>query len=147
MPASPELIAARKAADTVAPSQVCRTCGIEKDASEFRRNYRRASCLDFNCHECVSHINRLARFGLTPDQYAEMLAAQNGACAICERPERVIDPRSGRVKSLAVDHDHESGAVRGLLCQNCNKGIGNLGDSADILIAAAMYLVAAQGGE
>lgn len=147
MPASPSLIAARKAADIVAAAQACRTCGIEKAASEFRRNYRRESCLDFNCHECVSHINRLARFGLTPDQFNEMLETQNGVCDICERPERVIDAHNGRVKSLAVDHDHESGVVRGLLCQNCNKGIGNLGDSADILIAAAMYLVAAQGGE
>lgn len=127
-------------------SQACRTCGIEKPASEFRTNWRRESCLDFNCHDCVSHINRLARFVLTPDQFAEMLETQGGVCAICQRPEKVVDPRNGRVKSLAVDHDHESGAVRGLLCQNCNKGIGNLGDSADTLIAAAMYLVAARGG-
>lgn len=147
MPASPALIAARRAAATTAPSQACRTCGVDKPASEFRKNWRRESCLDFNCHDCVSHINRLARFGLTPDQFNEMLEAQGGACAICERPEKVVDSRNGRVKSLAVDHDHESGAVRGLLCQNCNKGIGNLGDSADTLIAAAMYLVAAQGGE
>lgn len=145
MPVSPELIAARRAANIVAPSQVCRTCGIEKDESEFRRNWRRPTCLDFNCHDCVSHINRLARFGLTPEQYQEMLDAQGGVCAICERPERCRDSRNGRIKAFAVDHDHDTGAVRGLLCQNCNKGIGNLGDSADTLIAAAAYLEAAKG--
>ena len=89
----------------------------------------------------MSHINRLARFGLTPDQYKEMLDAQNGACAICCKPEKTVDPRNGRVKALAVDHNHANDEIRGLLCQNCNKGIGNLGDSVDILIAAAAYLM------
>lgn len=130
----------------VAPSATCATCGREKPASEFRRNWNRDSCLDYNCHDCVSHINRLARFGLTPDQYAEMLDIQGGVCAICENPERVTDPRNGRLKALAVDHDHKTGAVRGLLCQNCNKGIGNLGDDPDVLIAAAAYLSAATRG-
>lgn len=146
MPASPALIAARKAADIVALSQVCKTCLTEKHESEFRRNWRRESCLDFNCHDCVSHINRLARFGITPSQYQEMLDAQDGVCAICERPERSTD-KKGRIKALAVDHNHTTGAVRGLLCANCNKGIGNLGDDVDTLIAAAAYLAAAQGGE
>lgn len=144
MPTSPAVIAARKAANIVAPSQVCRSCGAEKMESEFRRNWRRASCLDFNCHDCVSHINRLARFGLTPDQYLEMLNAQGGVCAICEAPESSTDAK-GRIKALAVDHDHATGAIRGLLCANCNKGIGNLGDSVETLIAAAAYLEAARG--
>lgn len=145
MPVSHAVIAARRSADIVAPSQVCRTCGIEKDSTGFRRNWRRPSCLDFNCHECVSHINRLARFGITPDQYQEMLDSQNGVCAICEGPERSTD-KKGSIKALAVDHDHATGAMRGLLCANCNKGIGNLGDNVDTLIAAAAYL-AARGGE
>lgn len=146
MPVNPEVIAARRKANIVAPFQVCQTCGVNKPESEFRRNWRRSSCLDFNCHECVSHINRLSRFGLTPDQYISMLDAQGGVCAICEKPERSAK-KGGRIKDLAVDHDHETGAVRGLLCANCNKGIGNLGDSVDILIAAAAYLEAARGGE
>jgi hypothetical protein len=95
----------------------------------------------------VSHINRLARFGITPQQYEEMLESQNRACAICDQPEKVVDPRNGRIKALAVDHDHETGVIRGLLCQNCNKGIGNLGDNPDRLIAGAAYLIAARGGE
>lgn len=147
MPASPELIARRRAAGVTAESQVCRTCGEDKASSEFRKNWRRESCLDFNCHDCVSHINRLARFGLTPDQYLEMLEAQGGVCAICSRPERVVDPRNGRIKALAVDHNHETGDIRGLLCQNCNKGIGNLGDSVETLLSAAAYLMERDGLE
>lgn len=146
MPASPSLIAARRAANIVAPSQVCRTCETEKPSTEFRKNWRRESGLDFNCHDCVSQINRLARFGITPEQYQEMHDVQGGVCAICEKPEK-SRAQSGRVKSLAVDHDHETGAVRGLLCANCNKGIGNLGDDPEILIAGAAYLIAARGGE
>lgn len=146
MPTPAHLIATRRSAGVSAPEQECRTCGITKPASEFRSNWRRESCLDFNCHDCVSDINRLAKFGITPDQYREMLDAQGGVCAICEQPERVRDARNGRLKALAVDHDHETGAVRGLLCQNCNKGIGNLGDSPERLIAAAAYLEVANGG-
>lgn len=78
-------------------------------------------------------------FDLSPEEYTAKLAEQGGACAICGRQE-VGRTRDGRVKALAVDHDHTTGAVRGLLCANCNKGIGNLGDSADRLIAAARYL-------
>lgn len=147
MPTPAHLIEARKTLGVTATSQVCRTCGEDKAASEFRKNWRRSTCLDFNCHDCVSHINRLARFGITPEQYEEMLDAQGRVCAICSRPEKVIDPRNGRIKALAVDHDHDSGAVRGLLCQNCNKGIGNLGDDPERLMAAAAYLIAARGGE
>lgn len=144
MPASPTLIAARKAAGFVAPSQVCQTCGVNKPETEYRRSWLRPSCLHYNCHDCVSDINRLARFGLTPAQYQEMLNAQGGVCAICENTERSTS-KTGRIKRLAVDHDHATGAIRGLLCANCNKGIGNLGDSVDTLIAAAAYLEAARG--
>lgn len=76
-----------------------------------------------------------------------MLASQDGVCAICERPEKVIDPRNGRIKALAVDHDHGTGDIRGLLCQNCNKGLGNLGDSVEILMAAAAYLIGRSSAE
>lgn len=144
MPTPAHLIEARRAAGVTAARQVCRTCGEDKPSWEFRSNWRRESCLDFNCHACVSDINRLARFGITPEQYLEMLEAQDGLCAICERPERSTD-KKGWTKALAVDHDHDTGAIRGLLCANCNKGIGNLGDSVETLIAAAAYLGAAQG--
>lgn len=140
------MIEARRALGVTAPSQTCATCGEHKDRSEFRNNWRRECGLDFNCHDCVSDINRLARFGITPEQYTQMLEAQGGVCAICCQPERGR-AKNGRIKKLAVDHDHETGAVRGLLCANCNKGIGNLGDDPERLMAAAAYLIAARGGE
>lgn len=77
-------------------------------------------------------------FGISLERYTEMLTAQKGVCAICEQPETAI--RLGKIKMLAVDHHHGDVVVRGLLCSDCNLGIGKLGDSPDRLRAAAAYL-------
>lgn len=67
--------------------------------------------------------------------YAELLASQNGLCAICAQPER-----SRRYKTLSVDHCHASGAIRGLLCSHCNRALGLFKDSVDVLMGAVRYL-------
>lgn len=72
-------------------------------------------------------------YGLRLGQYDEMLTAQNGVCAICGGVNK-----SG--KRLAVDHCHETGEVRGLLCTNCNTAIGKLGHDQALLRAAIQYL-------
>lgn len=79
----------------------------------------------------AGHLRR--KFGITSEQYDEMLAAQGGACALCGRP-----PTEGI--SLHVDHDHATRALRGLLCFRCNNALGDLGDDPDLLRAAATYL-------
>lgn len=76
----------------------------------------------------------LRRYGLTPDEYAEMLAVQGGACACCGSTSNA----SG--KRLFVDHDHETGEIRGILCTRCNAGIGHLGDNIEGVRRALMYL-------
>jgi hypothetical protein len=78
------------------------------------------------------------QFGLTDEQYAAMLEEQDGRCAICRRPE--IIERNGRRVNLAVDHDHATGRVRGLLCSRCNNGVGRFDDDPDRLRAAAEYI-------
>lgn len=75
------------------------------------------------------------RYGMTVAEFEEMERAQGGVCAICGRPET-----TRRLKRLSVDHDHDSGRVRGLLCNQCNTGIGLMGDDPDRLTAAAAYL-------
>lgn len=80
----------------------------------------------------------LKRFGLTLEGYYRMHDAQEGVCACCERPETT--KRHGKLVWLAVDHCHSTGAVRGLLCNNCNQGIGQFKDSAELLRRAAAYL-------
>ncbi len=70
-----------------------------------------------------------SKYGLSSAQFNSMLDQQSGVCAICED-----------VPPTAVDHDHDTGRVRGLLCANCNFGIGFLRDSARILNSAVEYL-------
>lgn len=79
-------------------------------------------------------------YGLTVAEYDEMKAAQGDQCAICGLTETSIHHRSGEPRALAVDHDHEMGAVRGLLCNRCNQAIGLFGDDDVLLIAASIYL-------
>ena len=73
---------------------------------------------------------RERNYGLSYTRYLALHAQQNGACAICKKPVAV----------LAVDHDHESKEIRGLLCRRCNSGLGMFGDSIQMLVAALEYL-------
>lgn len=63
--------------------------------------------------------HRLRNYGITPERYAEMLRQQGMVCAICRKPETARG-KTGETYQLAVDHDHTTGAVRGLLCRGCN---------------------------
>jgi hypothetical protein len=77
--------------------------------------------------------NALAQYGLTIESYDAMLTEQAGVCAICGR-------ENASKRRLAVDHDHATGEVRGLLCNRCNAGIGLLGDTAEAVARAVVYL-------
>ena len=79
-----------------------------------------------------------ADFGISLEQYDQMLTAQNGVCAICKYPE--THKRNGKVKALAVDHHHGTGKIRGLLCADCNTGIGKLKHDVNVLSNAIDYL-------
>ena len=83
--------------------------------------------------ERSARSRRLIRYGLTVDEYDDLLTAQNGVCAICGG-----EPGARRHH---VDHDHVTGKIRGLLCTNCNQGIGRLKDDPNVVLAAAMYLL------
>jgi hypothetical protein len=79
---------------------------------------------------------RLVRdYGISIEDYEEMLAEQNGVCLICGSK-----PGTKRSKRLHVDHCHTTGRVRGLLCQKCNHMLGLAGDNPEVLRIAASYL-------
>lgn len=82
--------------------------------------------------------DKLKVYGLTPEKYQYLLSQQNGNCAICKNPPNIR--LNGRIKSLAVDHDHKSNKVRGLLCDRCNRALGLFGDDLIILQDAIAYL-------
>ena len=80
------------------------------------------------------------RYGITYQEYLGLEAKQNGVCALCKQPETQVDTRRNKLKRLAVDHSHETGTVRGLLCHECNTGLGKFKDSPALLKAAIKYL-------
>lgn len=86
----------------------------------------------------------LNKYGITLSQYNEIFEKQCGVCALCGKPETKaqVRVRGGIVITdmLHVDHDHETGRVRGLLCYRCNTGIGKLYDDPGLLRKAADYL-------
>lgn len=79
-------------------------------------------------------------YSLSIDEFKILLEKQNNVCKICKQPEKGIDRRSKLIKQLSTDHCHKTGKVRGLLCRNCNQGLGHFKDSIKFLIEAAKYL-------
>ena len=79
-----------------------------------------------------------SNYGITQEDYQKMVIEQKGLCAICEQ---VPSEWPGRTFTLVVDHDHNSGKVRGLLCNQCNRVLGLFDENPDRFIEAAMYLL------
>jgi hypothetical protein len=79
-------------------------------------------------------------YGMTMETYNVMLAAQNGVCDICKGAETYQPKTYSGPKALSVDHNHETGAIRGLLCSNCNYLIGHCKEDREVLIEAIKYL-------
>lgn len=105
----------------------------EENPERFRANQqRRRSMPEAKRRARDYHLQR--NFGISVDQYDELLRAQSGRCAICHSK-----PTPGI--SLHVDHDHETGSNRGLLCFRCNNALGDLGDDMDRLRVAGEYLI------
>lgn len=86
--------------------------------------------------------SQLKKYGLSIEDFDELLAMQDGGCAICGRE----DYGTSQARRLAVDHCHSTGTIRGLLCWNCNTVLGKFEDDPDRLVAAALYLLVNQGG-
>ena len=84
------------------------------------------------------HNHLMHSFGIGLPEYIQMAVDRDNKCDICGRPER--QERAGKVKALAVDHDHKTGTVRGLLCSDCNTALGKFEDSKDLLTSAIAYL-------
>lgn len=99
----------------------CKPCFIAKQVQYRRRNWR--------AHRCRT-LQR--QYGITLEAYEALLASQGGKCAFCRTPADEA-PRG----QLFVDHCHDSGAVRWLLCHQCNVGLGMFKDSPELLRIAA----------
>lgn len=138
--------------------KMCTVCKVAKPFEDFYDGYKAKKQRDMTnkkyphsrCKECdharvriyhkdnkakvtkrqlISHRRRL--YGLNEEEYNNMILSQNNLCAICNKPSD---------KTLHIDHDHVTGRVRGLLCSNCNLGIGLLEEDLVVLNRAIEYL-------
>jgi len=117
------------------PNAICKKCKTER-----QRKYQQSN------KDLTRIRNRqatLSKYGISVQQYEELKLSQNNLCAICLQRES-FEIR-GTVCELAVDHDHKTGKVRSLLCQQCNTGLGKFRDDVRLLEAAITYLVSHSG--
>jgi len=84
------------------------------------------------------HIEK--EYGLTRARYDELLAKQNGKCAICGADNSGVVRQNGEYRRMCVDHDHKTGKLRGLLCTRCNLVLGYIKDQPDLLPMFIEYL-------
>lgn len=126
----------------------CRECEQVFPTSEFfKRTKSSLDGLQNSCKACVSanarkesnvrtsrntYLKRV--YGITLEEYEARLAAQGGVCMICRATPESHD------RIFNVDHDHGTGEVRGILCWNCNTGLGKFGENAETFLAGALYL-------
>ncbi len=110
----------------------CNACGTEFTPRAPRNCYCSEECKDENAY-------LLRTYGITSVDYARMLEEQNGVCYICYR-KNIILKKGMHKGNLCVDHCHDTGRVRGLLCHNCNRALGLLQDSTERLERAIAYL-------
>ena len=82
-------------------------------------------------------------YGISLEQYEQMFTEQKGVCAVCKLPEFRI--KRGSYKSLDVDHNHDTGQVRGLLCSACNSSLGLLSEDPERILALFDYVVKHNG--
>jgi hypothetical protein len=111
-------------------------CGLPIPVERLRARFCSKQCQRTNsamrAYQCA--INRKRLYGISVDEFGALLEAQGGLCAVCK-----ADVPGGK-GNWHVDHDHTSGAVRGLLCHHCNLMLGNAGDDPVRLREAADYL-------
>ncbi len=130
-------------------TKVCLGCDVEKSANNFSFNAGEKSYSDPYCLYCSKKRKSAVRvskedagwersikrnYKLTPLEYQNMLNKQGGVCAICFKGND-----NGR--RLSVDHDHKTGKIRGLLCNNHNVAIGHFRDNVQDLNSAIYYLM------
>lgn len=115
----------------------------EKKRDYYRRNKRKViegrKKYNREHRKEILDYNRKRKYGLDNVKYDIILKKQNGVCAICLKPE-TYKHQSGKIKELAVDHNHKTGEVRGLLCSRCNITLGLVDDNLEILNVAIDYL-------
>ena len=118
----------------------CKSCGgiHLRNAQHLQRKSRSRDCPNYRSHnwsglEREDTIMR-NKYNISLKEYNQLLDFQGGSCALCQKPLERLSRR------INIDHDHDTGEVRGLLCTGCNTGLGHLGDDIEGLERALYYL-------
>jgi hypothetical protein len=114
----------------------CSCCGELKPISDYHGKSTPSS----RCRNCISASFLRYKYNISLSDFMALKEAQGGKCKICECTLEIDEGSSLRTSKVAVDHCHQTGTVRGLLCSKCNQGLGFFRDSADLLRLAAAYL-------
>jgi len=151
-------------------TKYCRGCGEDRPLSEWHKAKDRKDGLATQCKRCVKRRSDKwyqenterkratakryyadnedrfrenayrSKYGIGVDDYERMYDEQGGVCALCSKPETAREKWNGKVRRLAVDHCHETGRVRGLLCYRCNHIISCLGDNLNSALKLVRYM-------
>lgn len=150
--------------------KTCTGCAVLKPVTDFYKSHSCKGRLTTKCKVCIGKqqfyysqrcevrlrkkdyqrldINKKRakdqalnkKFGIGLKEFETLHSLQKGLCAICGNPETRLDFKTKKVKTLAIDHCHKTGAIRGLLCGDCNLGLGNFKDRVQVLKNAIIYL-------
>lgn len=115
--------------------KICVKCGRVRRLEKFSPNIARRNGIASWCKPCRARQQLLRTYGITYEEYDRLREQQRRRCAICESPIA----KRGRQRGY-VDHNHQTGRVRGLLCSSCNFAIGHLRDNSALARRAAEYL-------
>lgn len=135
-------------------TKTCKKCQIDKPLEGFSKQKQGKKGRRSYCKICTSELSRAYQkanpekvkdgyykkvYGISLLEYKCMLDNQGGVCAICGNPE------TAKGKSMAVDHDADTGVIRGLLCHKCNAGLGHFNHNIDLLDSSITYLLHRRG--
>lgn len=139
-------------------TKVCTRCKVEKSIEEFYVLRKGKTPVQSKCKLCCANMSGYQRewrkknpdkarnselkknHGITLADYEVILGEQGGCCAVCGKAPGSVGSGSNSKGTLAVDHCHQVGVIRGLLCTNCNLGIGSFYEDSNLLRNAAAYL-------
>lgn len=144
-----------KPPDSFRPQRrVCHECRKEQHRSYAQNNRDKRKITNKAWREAnaerlkeYDRDRNLQKYGLTSAEYSSLLEKQNYVCAVCKRPNDQWDSRTQKHRALAVDHDHKTGRVRGLLCCKCNPAIGFAEDDPTRLLMLYEYLSGDDGAD
>lgn len=130
---------------TIGETCICKICNNETPISEMQKSPSAKCGIGAICKKCDSERHNKSerhfmKYGISRENYLNMLQKQNYKCAICGNSDGGRS-NSGGSRRFAIDHSHDTGKVRGLLCDTCNRAIGMLKDDPEILEKAKQYLL------